>query len=52
MRIAILSDTDMPRGRRGLPVERLRDADLTAAPHDGVAEVVGGRVRFHLVFLD
>ena len=28
MRIAILSDTHMPRGRRRLPVERLRDADL------------------------
>jgi hypothetical protein len=28
MRIAILSDTHMPRGKRRLPVERLRDADL------------------------
>ena len=28
MRIAVISDTHMPRGRRRLPVERLRDADL------------------------
>ena len=28
MRLAVIADTHMPRGRRRLPVERLRDADL------------------------
>ena len=28
MRLAVISDTHMPRGRRRLPTERLRDADL------------------------
>ena len=39
MRIAIVSDTHMPRGARRLPVERLRDADLIL--HAGDLSTVG-----------
>ena len=39
MRIAIVSDTHMPRGRRRLPVERLADVDLIL--HAGDLSTVG-----------
>jgi uncharacterized protein len=38
-RVAIVSDTHMPRGRRELPVEHLRDADLIL--HAGDLSTVG-----------
>ncbi len=39
MKLAVISDTHMPRGRRRLPVEHLRDADLIL--HAGDFSTVG-----------
>jgi len=40
MLIAVISDTHMPRGRRRLPLERLRGADLILHAGDFVTESV------------